>query len=60
MVTPADDSNTSMITQPLLANQFSPEYPYVIPQPQENVQPSSPNPIEIVTALTKNMKLNVS
>ncbi|CAF4818700.1 unnamed protein product, partial [Rotaria magnacalcarata] len=36
------------------------EYPYVIPQPQENVQPSSPNPIEIVTALTKNMKLNVS
>ncbi|CAF4676807.1 unnamed protein product, partial [Rotaria magnacalcarata] len=23
MVTPADDSNTSMITQPLLANQFS-------------------------------------
>jgi hypothetical protein len=37
------------------------EYPYVIPQPVENTQPSSPtNPLETVTTLTKNMKLNVN
>ncbi|UJR28840.1 hypothetical protein I4U23_010064 [Adineta vaga] len=52
------DTPTSI--QPLLPNQFSLEYPYVIPQPQENIpSPSSPpNSLESMTALTKNMKLN--
>ncbi|CAF0732613.1 unnamed protein product [Adineta steineri] len=53
--------NTPTGAQALLSNQFSLEYPYVIPQPQENIHsPSSPNPLETVTALTKNMKLNVN
>ncbi|CAF0720982.1 unnamed protein product [Adineta steineri] len=53
--------NTPTGAQALLSNQFSLEYPYVIPQPQENIHsPSSPNPLETVTALKKNMKLNVN
>ena len=36
------------------------EYPYVVPQPLENVRSSSPEPIESVTTLTKAMKLNLN
>jgi hypothetical protein len=34
------------------------EYPYELPQREENIQPSSSNSVETITGLTKNMKLN--
>ncbi|CAF3497381.1 unnamed protein product [Rotaria sp. Silwood1] len=55
-----NDIETPTSAKSLLTNQFSLEYPYEIPQPQENVQPSSPIPIEMVTTLTKNMKLDIN
>ncbi|CAF4494499.1 unnamed protein product, partial [Rotaria sp. Silwood1] len=55
-----NDIETPTSAKSLLTNQFSLEYPYEIPQPQENVQPSSPIPIETVTTLTKNMKLDIN
>lgn len=36
------------------------EYPFVVPQPAENVRSSSPKPVETMTTLTKAMKLNVN
>ena len=36
---------------------YSVEYPYELPQREENIQPSS-NPVETITGLAKNMKLN--
>ena len=37
------------------------EYPYEIPQPVKNRSPSpTGNPVETVTTLTKNLKLNVN
>ncbi|CAF1545385.1 unnamed protein product, partial [Rotaria sordida] len=34
------------------------EYPYELPQREENIQPSSSNSVETITGLAKNMKLN--
>jgi hypothetical protein len=34
------------------------EYPYELPQREENIQPSLSNPVETITGLAKNMKLN--
>ncbi|CAF1038702.1 unnamed protein product [Rotaria sordida] len=60
LITIVSDIDTPTSAKSPLSNQFSLEYPYEISQPQENVQPSPSNSIETVTALTKNMKLNVN
>ncbi|CAF4985846.1 unnamed protein product, partial [Rotaria socialis] len=36
------------------------EYPYDLPQREENIQPSSPNSVEAITGLAKNIKLNAN
>ncbi|CAF2554937.1 unnamed protein product [Rotaria sp. Silwood2] len=59
-ITTVNDIETPTSAKSILPNQFSLEYPYEIPQPQENVQPSSPTPIETVTTLTNNMKLDIN
>ncbi|CAF1526731.1 unnamed protein product [Adineta ricciae] len=65
----SDETEPIGNAQELLSNQFSLEYPYVIPQPQENLPSSSPPPppavappnsLESVAELTKNMKLNMT
>ncbi|CAF2979787.1 unnamed protein product [Rotaria sp. Silwood2] len=55
---PVNNIETSTNVQSLLSNQFSLEYPYELPQREENIQPSSPNSVETITGLAKNMKLN--
>ena len=39
---------------------FIVEYPYVVPQPAENIRSSSPEPIGSVTTSIKAIKLNIA
>ncbi|CAF1153962.1 unnamed protein product [Rotaria sordida] len=55
---PVNNIETSTNVSSLLSNQFSLEYPYELPQREENIQPSSSNSVETITGLAKNMKLN--
>ncbi|CAF1329015.1 unnamed protein product [Rotaria magnacalcarata] len=57
---PVNNIETSTNVPSLLSNQFSLEYPYDLPQREENIQPSSPNSVETITGLAKNIKLNGS
>jgi len=45
-------------TSTLLSNQFSLEYPYELARREENIQPSLSNPVDTITGLAKNLKLN--
>ncbi|CAF3396946.1 unnamed protein product [Rotaria socialis] len=57
---PVNNIETSTNVPSLLSNQFSLEYPYDLPQREENIQPSSPNSVEAITGLAKNIKLNAN
>ncbi|UJR20756.1 hypothetical protein I4U23_023874 [Adineta vaga] len=55
---PVNNIEISPSIPAFLPNQFSLEYTYELPKREENIQPLSPNSLDTIAGLAKNMKLN--